>query len=110
MVRPSPRISSELRGPTASGQYETTSWRHRGGFAGYVAQILEEWEHQRYDVVRVDGEGDWVNAYIHLVSKHRATGGTVDIVMSHAMRFSDGKIVEFHEHVDPARLMAAAGR
>jgi ketosteroid isomerase-like protein len=49
-------------------------------------------------------DGDTVVALGHYRWKHRTTGEPAEVKMAHVLRFADGKVTHFQQHVDTARV------
>jgi ketosteroid isomerase-like protein len=98
----------EISGPTATGAFKNLGWKGPAGFVGFVAQIREEWDHKLYEALSIEGAGDWVVSLVHVVTVHRSSRKQLDTTMAHALRFKDGKCVEFHEHIDRGSMASAA--
>lgn len=97
----------QISGPTAKAAFESEGWSGPTGFVNFVAQIQEEWDHQLYEAVSVEGAGDWVVSLVHVVTIHRVSLKRLDTTMAHALRFKGDKCVEFHEHIDRDAMAAA---
>jgi ketosteroid isomerase-like protein len=97
-----------IYGPVAHGEFETVDWTARGGFGAFVAQIAENWRIVSYDLMRLEAEGEWVTAFIHIAALNWKTQKRVEAVTVDVLRFRDGLCVEFHEMIDRDALKAAA--
>lgn len=99
-----------IHGPEASGKFEVAEWSDRGGFAGYVGQIAENWRLVAYELKSLEADGDWVVAFLHIAAVNWQTQGKFDGTVVGVMRFRDGVVIDYHEHVDTDALKAAARR
>jgi ketosteroid isomerase-like protein len=98
----------EIFGPTGTGPFRTLSWDGHEGFVAFISQIQEEWSHESYQAVSVEGAGDWVVSLIRVVTQNKRSKKRLETTMAHALRFQDGKCVEFHEHVERDAMAATA--
>jgi ketosteroid isomerase-like protein len=98
-----------VSGPTATGVFRSLGWEGRKGFRQFAEKIQEDWDHQLYEPVNIQGHGDWVVSLVRVTTMHKRSKAKIDTTMAHALRFKDGKCVEFHEHIN-GQLMADAAR
>ena len=97
-----------IYGPVAHGEFETVDWTRRGGFAAFIDQIARYWRIASYEVIRLEAEGDWVTAFIHMQAVNWTTDQVFDAITINVLRFRGGRCVQFHEIVDRDKLVAAA--
>ena len=90
--------------PLAFTAAVTGKERLRSNFNG----LLGSWEMIRYIVDELVGEDDRVVAIGSTAWRNRATGKSVETPKVDVWRFKDGRVTEFFEYYDTAKLMAAS--
>jgi ketosteroid isomerase-like protein len=74
----------------------------------YFDGLLADWEMINYKTGEFIAEGERVAMLGSTAWRHRKTGREIDTPKADFWTFRDGKIVEFHELYDTAKLIAAA--
>lgn len=74
-----------------------------------IAQIAEDYEWQQFANRTVIGDGDRFFAVSGGRIKHRASGAVMTLELIDVIRVRNGKIVEFTEYFDSARVLALQG-
>lgn len=74
----------------------------------YIAGLAEEWEMLDYTVEQFVAQDEHVVMLGHCTHRNRHTGKTVETPKADVLRVRDGKIVEFREFFDTARVSAGA--
>jgi ketosteroid isomerase-like protein len=77
-------------------------------FKRYFDGLLADWEMINYKTGEFIAEGERVAMLGSTAWRHRKTGREIDTPKADFWTFRDGKIVEFHELYDTAKLIAAA--
>src|SRR5262245_10197604 len=76
----------DIHGIEAQGEYRMLSWRGPNGFREWVQQIMAAWSHDRYELIRVEAEDEFVVGFVRVGLAHRVTGQRFDGVMTHVFR------------------------
>ena len=76
----------------------------------YLAGLAESWQMVFYRTDEFIAQGDRVAVLSACAWRHRVTGAEVQTPKVDIWRFRNGKIVEFYEFFDTARVQAAAQR
>ena len=74
----------------------------------YLTGILNEWTMVHWTPEIYVSEGDRIAMFGHTAWTNKATGKTAETRIAHLWQFHNGKIVEFTEVFDSARVAAAA--
>lgn len=82
-------------------------WQGQRGVLKYLEYINQSFEFVSYKPKDIRSLSDMVTAFVELESVHRATGARLTDVLAHVARISDGKIVEFHEHINADGIVLA---
>ena len=79
-------------------------WRGRDGTRQALGLIAQQFEWLSYACRQLIADGDWVVALTGGKIRDRTSGRTVDIDLADVVRLRDGKIVEFVEYFDSAKI------
>jgi ketosteroid isomerase-like protein len=74
----------------------------------YLAGLLDDWAMEHYTIDEYVADGDRICAIGSTAWKNKNTGIRVETPKVDFVKFSDGKIIAFHEFYDTAGLIAAA--
>lgn len=75
----------------------------------YFRGLYEDWEMERYDVQDFVAQNDRVIMLGEVAFRHKQTGKLVETKKADIWRLEDGKVIEFYEFFDTARMEAAYG-
>src|SRR5262245_20188017 len=95
----------------AAGEAKLEFTRHRGSkndLKQYFDGLTQDWEMIHYTVERFVVDGDQIAVRGSTGWRHRGTGKSFDTAKADFVTFRDGKIVEFYEFYDTARVLEAA--
>jgi ketosteroid isomerase-like protein len=84
------------------------AYDNREALRGYFEGLCSEWEMIHYTVDEFVADGDAVFMRGSCAWRNKKTGKAVDTPKIDFWRFRDGKVVEFYEYYDTARVFAAA--
>ena len=92
----------------ASDAYSYGGTYHgREGTAAFFGKIAEHWPEISVEPLEFLESGDTIAVRLHV--RGTAKNGSVDMDAMHLCRMRDGKIAEFNEYVDTARMLHALG-
>jgi len=74
----------------------------------YFAGLRAEWDMLHYTAHEFVAQGDMVFVRASTAWRHKRTGKSFDTPKADFWRFRDGKIVEFYEYYDTAKVLDAA--
>ncbi|HUT51419.1 MAG TPA: nuclear transport factor 2 family protein [Alphaproteobacteria bacterium] len=74
----------------------------------YLTGLLADWTMVHWTPEIYVREGDRIAMFGHTAWTNKATGKTAETRIAHLWQFDDGKIVEFTEVFDSARVVAAS--
>jgi hypothetical protein len=86
------------------------TWRGRAGVEDYFAALGGTVTVTAYELERLVAQGEWVIALARGTGRFRPTGEEITIAKADAMRFVDGRLVEFREYHDSAALLGCLAR
>ena len=85
-----------------------TNYSNRAALRGYFDGLLSDWEMIHYTVDEFVAQGECVFARGSTAWRNKQTRKVVDTPKADFWRLRGGKVVEFYEYYDTARLIAAA--
>ena len=86
----------------------TATRSNRDQAGQYLAELVGGWTMLHYTINHYVAEGDRVVSIGSTAWTNKKTGKTVETPKVDVARFRDGKIIEFFEYYDTAKLYAAA--
>jgi ketosteroid isomerase-like protein len=104
----SPDVRFAIAAPRAQFRFAGPK-RGKAAVQRVIAQIAEDYDWLDYKPREVIGAGDRVIGVAGGRIKHRASGAVMTIELVDVVRLSAGKIVEFTEYFDSARVLALQG-
>ena len=84
------------------------SYSNRDALADYFAAVVADWEMVHFTPGEFVAQDDRVFMRGSMAWRNKHTGRTVETPKVDYWRFKDGKVVEFYEYYDTARVLAAA--
>jgi ketosteroid isomerase-like protein len=79
------------------------------GVRQHLELLARDWEATRFDKLDIVAQADKVAVRIHLGLRHKPTGRAADLLKVDFWTVCDGKVVEFHQVLDSARLERYTG-
>jgi uncharacterized protein len=84
-------------------------WTGHDGVRQHLELLARDWEATRFDKLDIVAQADKVAVRIHLGLRHQPTGRAADLLKVDFWTVGDGKVVEFHQVLDSARLERCTG-
>jgi uncharacterized protein len=84
------------------------SYDNRTALRGYFEGLLSDWEMLHYTADEFVADGDAVVMRGSCAWRNKRTGQVAETPKVDFWRFRDGKVAEFYEYYDTARVFAAA--
>ncbi|QRM29350.1 nuclear transport factor 2 family protein [Microvirga sp. VF16] len=81
---------------------------NRSGVRAYLEDLMRDWEMISHAMDEFIAQDDRVAVVGRAIWRHKGTGKVADTRKVDIWRFRDGKVIDFDEYYDTARLIAAA--